>query len=169
MLPKLLEKTLCRNSNAECLFWQTARRLCFLFSVDLRINFVDFCRFLELQFPQRSKVLRTGAFVVPFIFDTAPLFCRVSVALSRSSVSRLRHSSFFPQPEFERPTLNVRICRNCGKFLSCVFVLLCKRPERISARLGRPEQDSGSVTHKVAFFAKIIEMNVSNQSIKTFP
>lgn len=37
-------------------------------------------RFLELQFPQRSKALRTGAFVVPFIFDTIPLFYRVSVS-----------------------------------------------------------------------------------------
>lgn len=36
-------------------------------------------RFLELQFPQRSKALRTGAFVVPFMFDTVPLFYRVSV------------------------------------------------------------------------------------------
>uniref|UniRef100_A0A3Q3E5N3 Progestin and adipoQ receptor family member VI n=1 Tax=Labrus bergylta TaxID=56723 RepID=A0A3Q3E5N3_9LABR len=36
-----------------------------------------YSRFLELQFPQRSKVLRTGAFVVPFIFDTVPLFCRI--------------------------------------------------------------------------------------------
>ena len=35
-------------------------------------------RFLELQFPQRSKVLRTGAFVFPFLFDTIPLFYRVS-------------------------------------------------------------------------------------------
>lgn len=38
-------------------------------------------RFLELQFPQRSKVLRTGAFVLPFIFDTVPLFYRVSVSI----------------------------------------------------------------------------------------
>ncbi|KAM6995435.1 membrane progestin receptor delta [Tautogolabrus adspersus] len=36
-----------------------------------------YSRFLELQFPQRSKVLRTGAFVVPFIFDTVPLFYRI--------------------------------------------------------------------------------------------
>ncbi|XP_013878897.1 progestin and adipoQ receptor family member 6 isoform X1 [Austrofundulus limnaeus] len=36
-----------------------------------------YSRFVELQFPKRSKVLRTGAFVVPFIFDTVPLFYRV--------------------------------------------------------------------------------------------
>uniref|UniRef100_A0A3Q2DF11 Progestin and adipoQ receptor family member VI n=1 Tax=Cyprinodon variegatus TaxID=28743 RepID=A0A3Q2DF11_CYPVA len=36
-----------------------------------------YSRFVELQFPKRSKALRTGAFVVPFIFDTAPLFYRV--------------------------------------------------------------------------------------------
>ncbi|XP_008322401.1 membrane progestin receptor delta isoform X2 [Cynoglossus semilaevis] len=36
-----------------------------------------YSRFLELQFPQRSKVLRTGAFIVPFIFDTVPLFYRI--------------------------------------------------------------------------------------------
>ncbi|KAG7260700.1 hypothetical protein CRUP_016087 [Coryphaenoides rupestris] len=36
-----------------------------------------YSRFLELQFPQRSKVLRTGAFVFPFLFDTFPLFYRL--------------------------------------------------------------------------------------------
>nr|ALL41465.1 membrane progestin receptor delta [Bostrychus sinensis] len=36
-----------------------------------------YSRFVELQFPQRSKVLRTAAFVVPFIFDTVPLFYRI--------------------------------------------------------------------------------------------
>uniref|UniRef100_A0A3B3CNZ4 Progestin and adipoQ receptor family member VI n=1 Tax=Oryzias melastigma TaxID=30732 RepID=A0A3B3CNZ4_ORYME len=36
-----------------------------------------YSRFVELQFPQRSKALRTGAFVVPFLFDTVPLFYRV--------------------------------------------------------------------------------------------
>ncbi|TNN33894.1 Membrane progestin receptor gamma-B [Liparis tanakae] len=35
------------------------------------------CRFLELQFPQWSKFLRTAAFVVPFLFDTVPLFYRI--------------------------------------------------------------------------------------------
>ncbi|KAM9723882.1 LOW QUALITY PROTEIN: membrane progestin receptor delta [Menidia menidia] len=36
-----------------------------------------YSRFLELQSPQRSKALRTAAFVLPFIFDTAPLFYRM--------------------------------------------------------------------------------------------
>ncbi|TWW80038.1 Membrane progestin receptor delta [Takifugu flavidus] len=36
-----------------------------------------YSRFLELQFPQRSKFLRTGAFVLPFLFDSVPLFYRV--------------------------------------------------------------------------------------------
>uniref|UniRef100_A0A1A8IHL6 Progestin and adipoQ receptor family member VI n=1 Tax=Nothobranchius kuhntae TaxID=321403 RepID=A0A1A8IHL6_NOTKU len=36
-----------------------------------------YSRFVELQFPKRSKALRTGAFVVPFIFDTVPLFYRI--------------------------------------------------------------------------------------------
>ncbi|XP_062841252.1 membrane progestin receptor delta [Trichomycterus rosablanca] len=36
-----------------------------------------YSRFLELQFPHRSKILRTGAFVVPFIFDNIPLFYRL--------------------------------------------------------------------------------------------
>lgn len=45
---------------------------------------VLFClgSFLELQFPQRSKFLRTGAFVLPFLFDSVPLFYRVSVGTS---------------------------------------------------------------------------------------
>uniref|UniRef100_A0A3P9PWG5 Progestin and adipoQ receptor family member 6 n=1 Tax=Poecilia reticulata TaxID=8081 RepID=A0A3P9PWG5_POERE len=38
-----------------------------------------YSRFVELQFPKRSKALRTGAFVVPFIFDTVPLFYRASI------------------------------------------------------------------------------------------
>lgn len=36
------------------------------------------CRFLEQRSPQRSKLLRTGAFVLPFLFDSVPLFYRVS-------------------------------------------------------------------------------------------
>lgn len=36
-----------------------------------------YSRFVELQFPQRSKVLRTAAFVVPFMFDTVPLVYRI--------------------------------------------------------------------------------------------
>lgn len=36
-----------------------------------------YSRFVELQFPQRSKVLRTAAFVVPFIFDSVPLVYRI--------------------------------------------------------------------------------------------
>ncbi|KAM7421451.1 hypothetical protein PAMA_015539 [Pampus argenteus] len=36
-----------------------------------------YSRFLEVQFPQRSKALRTGAFIFPFIFDTVPLFYRI--------------------------------------------------------------------------------------------
>lgn len=43
--------------------------------------------FLELQFPQRSKFLRTGAFVLPFLFDSVPLFYRVSVVTDRQTVS----------------------------------------------------------------------------------
>uniref|UniRef100_A0A8C2FF09 Progestin and adipoQ receptor family member 5 n=1 Tax=Cyprinus carpio TaxID=7962 RepID=A0A8C2FF09_CYPCA len=36
-----------------------------------------FCnRFVELQFPHKSKVMRTAAFVVPFLFDSFPLFYR---------------------------------------------------------------------------------------------
>ncbi|XP_029593124.1 membrane progestin receptor delta isoform X2 [Salmo trutta] len=36
-----------------------------------------YSRFLEMQFPHRSKILRTGAFVFPFIFDNIPLFYRL--------------------------------------------------------------------------------------------
>ncbi|XP_072316930.1 membrane progestin receptor delta [Eucyclogobius newberryi] len=36
-----------------------------------------YSRFVEPQAPQRSKVLRTAAFVVPFIFDTVPLVYRM--------------------------------------------------------------------------------------------
>ncbi|XP_034729202.1 membrane progestin receptor delta isoform X1 [Etheostoma cragini] len=43
-----------------------------------------YSRFLELQFPQRSKVLRTGAFVLPFIFDTVPLFYRILLCIGGS-------------------------------------------------------------------------------------
>lgn len=39
-----------------------------------------FCnRFVELQYPHISKILRTAAFVVPFLFDSIPLFYRVSM------------------------------------------------------------------------------------------
>ncbi|XP_068616694.1 membrane progestin receptor delta [Brachionichthys hirsutus] len=43
-----------------------------------------YSRFLELQFPHRSKVLRTGAFILPFIFDTAPLLYRIVVCCGGS-------------------------------------------------------------------------------------
>uniref|UniRef100_A0A672S4V2 Progestin and adipoQ receptor family member 6 n=1 Tax=Sinocyclocheilus grahami TaxID=75366 RepID=A0A672S4V2_SINGR len=33
--------------------------------------------FVELQFPHKSKILRTAAFVVPFLFDSFPLFYRL--------------------------------------------------------------------------------------------
>ncbi|XP_065154896.1 membrane progestin receptor delta isoform X1 [Paramisgurnus dabryanus] len=36
-----------------------------------------YSRFVELQCPHRSKVMRTSAFVVPFLFDSCPLFYRV--------------------------------------------------------------------------------------------
>ncbi|XP_076006335.1 membrane progestin receptor delta [Genypterus blacodes] len=43
-----------------------------------------YSRFLELQFPQRSKVLRTGAFIFPFIFDTTPLLYKLLLCLGGS-------------------------------------------------------------------------------------
>ncbi|XP_036414049.1 membrane progestin receptor delta isoform X1 [Colossoma macropomum] len=43
-----------------------------------------YSRFLELQFPHRSKILRTSAFVVPFIFDNIPLFYRLLLCFSGS-------------------------------------------------------------------------------------
>ncbi|XP_028835867.1 membrane progestin receptor delta [Denticeps clupeoides] len=58
-----------------------------LYFVPMAIGNTLFCtgmscysRFVELQFPGKSKVLRTTAFVVPFIFDTLPLFYRVLVS-----------------------------------------------------------------------------------------
>ncbi|XP_067304083.1 membrane progestin receptor delta [Pseudorasbora parva] len=36
-----------------------------------------YSRFVELQFPHKSKILRTAAFVVPFLFDSIPLFYRL--------------------------------------------------------------------------------------------
>ncbi|TRY55315.1 hypothetical protein DNTS_013467 [Danionella cerebrum] len=36
-----------------------------------------YSRFIEQQFPQKSKILRTAAFVVPFLFDSVPLFYRL--------------------------------------------------------------------------------------------
>ncbi|XP_052002260.1 membrane progestin receptor delta-like [Xyrauchen texanus] len=36
-----------------------------------------YSRFIELQFPHRSKIMRTAAFVVPFLFDSVPLFYRM--------------------------------------------------------------------------------------------
>ncbi|XP_052475407.1 membrane progestin receptor delta isoform X1 [Carassius gibelio] len=36
-----------------------------------------YSRFVELQFPHKSKVMRTAAFVVPFLFDSFPLFYRL--------------------------------------------------------------------------------------------
>ncbi|XP_068425754.1 membrane progestin receptor delta [Clinocottus analis] len=46
-----------------------------------------YSRFLELQFPQRSKALRTGAFVLPFVFDTVPLFYRILLCFGGSGFS----------------------------------------------------------------------------------
>ncbi|XP_026856909.2 membrane progestin receptor delta [Electrophorus electricus] len=43
-----------------------------------------YSRFLELQFPHRSKILRTGAFVLPFMFDTIPLFYRLLLCFGGS-------------------------------------------------------------------------------------
>ncbi|MBN3279633.1 PAQR6 protein, partial [Polyodon spathula] len=37
-----------------------------------------YSRFPELEFPRWSKILRTAAFVYPFVFDNIPLFYRVS-------------------------------------------------------------------------------------------
>ncbi|NWT44980.1 PAQR6 protein, partial [Chroicocephalus maculipennis] len=37
-----------------------------------------YSRFPELERPRLSKVLRTAAFVYPFLYDNIPLFCRVS-------------------------------------------------------------------------------------------
>ncbi|KAM9852197.1 membrane progestin receptor delta [Aulostomus maculatus] len=59
-----------------------------------------YSRFLEVQFPHRSKVLRTGAFVLPFIFDTVPLFYRIllccggSCSLSEALSSHCYHLLF---------------------------------------------------------------------------
>uniref|UniRef100_A0A671L7H1 Progestin and adipoQ receptor family member 6-like n=1 Tax=Sinocyclocheilus anshuiensis TaxID=1608454 RepID=A0A671L7H1_9TELE len=36
-----------------------------------------YSRFVELQFPHKSKIMRTAAFVVPFLFDSFPLFYRL--------------------------------------------------------------------------------------------
>uniref|UniRef100_A0A9J7X137 Progestin and adipoQ receptor family member VI n=3 Tax=Cyprinus carpio TaxID=7962 RepID=A0A9J7X137_CYPCA len=36
-----------------------------------------YSRFVELQFPHKSKILRTAAFIVPFLFDSFPLFYRL--------------------------------------------------------------------------------------------
>ncbi|XP_034030145.1 membrane progestin receptor delta isoform X2 [Thalassophryne amazonica] len=46
-----------------------------------------YSRFLELQCPQRSKAVRTGAFIVPFIFDTIPLFYRILLCCGGSCMS----------------------------------------------------------------------------------
>ncbi|KAG7469589.1 hypothetical protein MATL_G00130470 [Megalops atlanticus] len=43
-----------------------------------------YSRFLELQFPRKSKILRTGAFVYPFIFDNIPLFYRLLLCFGGS-------------------------------------------------------------------------------------
>uniref|UniRef100_A0A4W5P969 Progestin and adipoQ receptor family member 6 n=1 Tax=Hucho hucho TaxID=62062 RepID=A0A4W5P969_9TELE len=59
-----------------------------------------YSRFLEMQFPHRSKVLRTGAFVFPFIFDNIPLFyrlllcCRGSCCHSEALPSHCYHLLF---------------------------------------------------------------------------
>ncbi|KAM9805945.1 membrane progestin receptor delta isoform 1-T1 [Syngnathus typhle] len=36
-----------------------------------------YSRFVEVRFPRRSKVLRTAAFVLPFVFDSLPVFYRL--------------------------------------------------------------------------------------------
>lgn len=38
-----------------------------------------YSRFEELERPQRSKVMRTAAFVVPFLFDSVPLVYRITL------------------------------------------------------------------------------------------
>lgn len=59
------------------------------------------CRFLEQQFPQRSKFLRTGAFVLPFLFDSVPLFYRVSV--DGQLISALADTEFTPRTVWLSP------------------------------------------------------------------
>lgn len=61
--------------------------------------------FLELQFPQRSKFLRTGAFVLPFLFDSVPLFYRVSVGAD--SFSSCLFGILQDRSLFREPGLNV--------------------------------------------------------------
>uniref|UniRef100_A0A673A8C3 Progestin and adipoQ receptor family member VI n=1 Tax=Sphaeramia orbicularis TaxID=375764 RepID=A0A673A8C3_9TELE len=53
-----------------------------------------YSRFLELQCPQRSKALRTAAFVVPFIFDTVPLFYRILLFFGGGSTDHLSNHCY---------------------------------------------------------------------------
>ncbi|KAM5256925.1 membrane progestin receptor delta isoform 1-T1 [Ctenodactylus gundi] len=43
-----------------------------------------YSRFLELESPWRSKVLRTAAFAYPFLFDNLPLFYRLGLCWGRT-------------------------------------------------------------------------------------
>ncbi|XP_028327117.1 membrane progestin receptor delta-like isoform X2 [Gouania willdenowi] len=46
-----------------------------------------YSRFLELQSAKRSKALRTAAFVLPFVFDTVPLFYRLLLCCGGGTMS----------------------------------------------------------------------------------
>ncbi|KAG7216504.1 hypothetical protein INR49_001990 [Caranx melampygus] len=76
-----------------------------------------YSRFLELQFPQRSKVIRTGAFVVPFMFDTVPLFYRILLCCGGSCSPSDALSSHFYHLLFA--------------FLTC-FLFTTHLPERLA-------------------------------------
>ncbi|XP_016137538.1 progestin and adipoQ receptor family member 6-like [Sinocyclocheilus grahami] len=55
-----------------------ARHICYFFDYGaLSLYSLGTLRFVELQFPHKSKILRTAAFVVPFLFDSFPLFYRL--------------------------------------------------------------------------------------------
>ncbi|XP_051921184.1 membrane progestin receptor delta isoform X1 [Hippocampus zosterae] len=76
-----------------------------------------YSRFVEVHFPQRSKLLRTAAFVVPFMFDSLPVFYRLLLCcVGRCSPSEALLSHFY------QVTL---------AFLTC-FLFTSHLPERLA-------------------------------------
>ncbi|KAM9405831.1 membrane progestin receptor delta-like isoform 1-T1 [Salvelinus alpinus] len=76
-----------------------------------------YSRFLEMQFPHRSKILRTGAFVFPFIFDNIPLFYRLLLCCGGSCC----HSEALPSHCYHL----------LFAFLTC-FLFASHLPERLA-------------------------------------
>ncbi|XP_018595195.1 membrane progestin receptor delta [Scleropages formosus] len=77
-----------------------------------------YSRFLEMPFPRRSKILRTAAFVYPFIFDNIPLFHRLALCCEEDGCN-------------PGEALSTHCCHLIFAFLTC-FLFASHLPERLA-------------------------------------